>query len=83
MNDDDLKRLIMQYERHMAGHHKDFTDEDVIEVLRELLVVKGVISEMKDLMEEIEEQSSTDEMIKLKNAGFTAQEIIEMRKAGL
>ena len=31
----------------------------------------------------IDDSSSVDEMIKLKNAGFTAQEIIEMRKAGL
>ena len=27
--------------------------------------------------------SSVDEMIKLKNAGFTAQDIIEIKKAGL
>lgn len=32
---------------------------------------------------DIKESKSVDEMIKLKNAGFTAQEIIEMRKAGL
>ena len=31
----------------------------------------------------VDDMTSIDEMIKLKNAGFTAQEIIEMRKAGL
>ena len=30
-----------------------------------------------------ESSSSVDEMIKLKNAGFTAQDIIEIKKAGL
>lgn len=34
---------------------------------------------------EIEKEtiSTTEEMIKLKNAGFTAQDIIEIKKAGL
>jgi len=54
MSEDDLKRLIMRYERHMLGHKADFTNNDIIEALRELLIIKDVMSEMKDLMEGIE-----------------------------
>ena len=50
MGEDDLKRLIAQYERYMAGHPLDCTHDDVIEALRELLIVKGIMSEMKDLI---------------------------------
>ena len=50
---DDLKRLIAQYERYTAGHRADFTDEEVLTSLRELLILKGKISEIIDMIDTI------------------------------
>lgn len=51
MNNDDLKRLITQYEQWQSTGNKYFDEEDVLYALQELLNVREAISEFKDAID--------------------------------
>ena len=51
MNQDDLKRLITQYEQWQSTGIKNFNDDDVIKYLRKLLIMDIELSEVMDLLD--------------------------------
>lgn len=50
MSNDDLKRLITQYEQWQSTGVYNFDDNDVIEALRELLTVRNAVFEINDII---------------------------------
>jgi hypothetical protein len=51
MNNEDLKRLITQYEQWQSTNVKNFDDDDVLNALRELLEFRTSLVEISEIID--------------------------------